>query len=627
MSALLGHTMSDSYFEQMRARDKSAGSAVCQNCIYMFEGGNTTGNKPQKTAHQKPAHLPPMTHGMNNNKQNQPVFSPQATQTNANPDLQRANEAIASMFVQLSVPQKAKMKKKTVLIASIIAGILIIAISLGITLNQRLSGNSDTVGGGNAVSATAGRSNVNEDAPDARVSVAESPPVTRGPESEPAPEPEPDVFPISFTAFNNNYSITGYEVGIADNGTTTLTLLGYGYSILPFRNGRISIPVWASFYSSGVEHESTGCSTSSDSVTYSFSVTSQPERIVFTNGETNEIIVSFDAGRGSVAAPAQTPGSQPATDAPGSITFYPASDRNERGNTVANIMNGGLAVEKGGWIYYSIGDSLYRVRIDGTEQAMLTQSGHMGISYINVVGDWIYYVDRYVDFNNYSSNNTLYRIRTDGSHKARLSDRHCEMVHVVGEWIYFSTFAVIEDDWEKIMDFGIYRIRTDGTQESLIEYGNLRGVTVYGEWVYFIFDGDLHRVQLYGGGGMQLTYGAEIAGYLVSGDRIFYSDYSQGYSLFSIWADGTGLEMIHSEHSSFLNTDGSYIYFSDFDFMFEDREYGIYRINFDGTGKTLIHNAQAIGLSIVGGSIYFRDIILDGYYMINTDGTGLQRMN
>ena len=36
MTSFMSMFIDDAYFAQMQARDKSAGSAVCENCIYMF---------------------------------------------------------------------------------------------------------------------------------------------------------------------------------------------------------------------------------------------------------------------------------------------------------------------------------------------------------------------------------------------------------------------------------------------------------------------------------------------------------------------------------------------------------------------------------------------------------------
>ena len=615
LATLFGHTMDDSYFNQMRARDNSAGSAVCQDCIYMFESTDKQ---------NQPAYAPQPV---------QPAPSPQFNKPKTDPDLQRAAEAVSSMFTRLTVPLKPKKKKKALLIASIIAGVLIVfGVALAIILSQQSGQGSGTASTDRSERETNARDAANDRPADTQKPAAEKPPAQ---ETEPAPEP--DVFPVSYTAFDNNYSITGYEIGIGDDGTTTVTLLGGGYSILPFRNGQISVPVWASFYSAGVEYESTGCETSSDRVTYFFKVTNQPETIVARNGDTDEIIVTINTGKGpAMQPPATSPGTEPATNKPGSepaaggdagsLAFYPASNQNEHGNSGANIMNGGSVVEKGGWIYYSNGESLSKVRTNGTQLTVLVQSEFMYIGCLNVIGDWIYYIDYNIDYASSSSNSVLYRIRADGSQKARLSERHCDSMSVVGDWIYFSTYSAFEDDIEKIMDFGIYSIRTDGTQETLLRYGNYRGITVDGDWIYYSDAGNLFKMHKTGGDPIPVTYGAQGAGYFVSSGWVYYTDYSYGNSLFRVGIDGGAEEIINEEYSIYINTDGHYIYFSNFDFKFDDVEYGIYRINTDGTGKTMVYSGQAVGLCIAAGSIFFRDLENEGFFRIRLDGTGLEQM-
>lgn len=62
----------------------------------------------------------------------------------------------------------------------------------------------------------------------------------------------------------------------------------------------------------------------------------------------------------------------------------------EQGNTNGNIKQMGFAVEKDGWIYYSVyaQGGLYKKRADGSEKQKLINSRAYEI---NVVGDFIYY--------------------------------------------------------------------------------------------------------------------------------------------------------------------------------------------------------------------------------------------
>jgi hypothetical protein len=81
---------------------------------------------------------------------------------------------------------------------------------------------------------------------------------------------------------------------------------------------------------------------------------------------------------------------------------------NEYGNTPGNIINGGYAAIQGDWIYYnnaSDDGKLYKIKTDGSGRQKLNDDVS---SYINVIGDWIYYTD---DIGN------ICKIKTDGSER------------------------------------------------------------------------------------------------------------------------------------------------------------------------------------------------------------------
>jgi hypothetical protein len=125
----------------------------------------------------------------------------------------------------------------------------------------------------------------------------------------------------------------------------------------------------------------------------------------------------------------------------------------EAGNTVGNIANGGIVAQSGDWVYYvnyDDGESLYRIRTDGTERTKLNDDWSTGI---NVVGDWVYY-------QNYDDD-SLYRIRTGGTERTKLNDEPSSSINVVGDWVYYV-------NWDD--DFSLYKIRTDGTERQQVDY-------------------------------------------------------------------------------------------------------------------------------------------------------------
>jgi len=99
---------------------------------------------------------------------------------------------------------------------------------------------------------------------------------------------------VSYTAYENSYTVIGYKIGTDNSGNTTITLYGSGYSILPFRNGSISAPAWCEFNSGGDSYKATAASTSSTSISYEFDTSAVPNKIIVTNGDTDQIIVSID---------------------------------------------------------------------------------------------------------------------------------------------------------------------------------------------------------------------------------------------------------------------------------------------------------------------------------------------
>jgi len=83
------------------------------------------------------------------------------------------------------------------------------------------------------------------------------------------------------------------------------------------------------------------------------------------------------------------------------------------GNSIGNIINDGIAAQKGEWIYYQNpddGEKIYKIRTDGSSNQKLNNDLSWSI---NLAGDWIYYRNTFDVWK-------TYKIRTDGSGKQRV---------------------------------------------------------------------------------------------------------------------------------------------------------------------------------------------------------------
>lgn len=115
---------------------------------------------------------------------------------------------------------------------------------------------------------------------------------------------------------------------------------------------------------------------------------------------------------------------------------------------------------------------LYRIKIDGTEKTKLSEGNFTSI---NVVDDWVYFMmDR---------GSGIYKMKTDGSEKIKLADdKKVDYINVAGDWIYYISVAEGER--------GIFKMKTDGTEKTkltatLTEEGQAPGLNIAGEWIYY----------------------------------------------------------------------------------------------------------------------------------------------
>ena len=147
------------------------------------------------------------------------------------------------------------------------------------------------------------------------------------------------------------------------------------------------------------------------------------------------------------------------------------------GNTSGNILNGGMITRQGEWVYYNY-NGISKMKVDGTGKVNLS---YAKATEINVVGDWIYYLD--------TSNNlrNIYKLKTDGSEKIDLKISAYD-VNVFGDWIYYF----------KIGD--IYKAKIDGTNETIVFDSSMMASDLYivGDWVYFREALDIYKVKMDG---------------------------------------------------------------------------------------------------------------------------------
>jgi hypothetical protein len=135
-----------------------------------------------------------------------------------------------------------------------------------------------------------------------------------------------------------------------------------------------------------------------------------------------------------------------------------------------------------GWVYYATGmrpqnDALYKVRVDGTENTLLSEENFY--ENIKIAGDWIYFRNGSWLNENWTrrGDGFMYKIRTNGTEVTQVNTIKIGDFDINDEWIFY---ACMENNKN------LYRMNIDSTGETLIsDYGSVSNIRIDGDWVYY----------------------------------------------------------------------------------------------------------------------------------------------
>jgi hypothetical protein len=262
-------------------------------------------------------------------------------------------------------------------------------------------------------------------------------------------------------------------------------------------------------------------------------------------------------------------------------------------NTSGNIINGGSVCSNGDYDYvsfYNLGT--YKIKHESSEKVKV--SGNP-ISFINLIGDWIYFVysDKYpVE----SDRSRLYKMKTNGTSSTKITSDKVIYASIVDDWIYYINKS----------DYGRpYKIRLDGKGRQKISDDSVSSLMVSNGWIFFERDGKLCRMRTNGKDEAVLC--EETTGNLnfnTSKDTLFFSlNNDKGKGIHKIKTNGTGIEKIVDAAVDSLNYSEGWLYYNDF-------LGNLYKVKEDGSEKKKIGTGVKGSLSISGDWIYYTNYII-----------------
>ncbi|MBR2180590.1 MAG: DUF5050 domain-containing protein [Oscillospiraceae bacterium] len=277
------------------------------------------------------------------------------------------------------------------------------------------------------------------------------------------------------------------------------------------------------------------------------------------------------------------------------------------GNTMGNLSSGGVLAFADDTVFYcdiAKGNSLFALR-DG--KSTLLCDGN--VSALNIVGDWLYFVDKARDY-------SIFKMKLDGSEHTRVADVMATNLIVIGDKMYFI-------NWNE--ECRVYSMDTNGKNLTQLSDISTEMLYCYGTNLYINDRNDeanFYRLSLDGKSKTLMGYESV---YFVSGyDNNLY--FRQGNDELNIWrmtADGSVYEPLNNSRSGYINVSDGYVFFVDF----ADNG-SIIRMNEDGSGAVKLCSDGANNLSSDGEYLYyFSDYNDKKLYRIKKDGTEKECLN
>ena len=301
------------------------------------------------------------------------------------------------------------------------------------------------------------------------------------------------------------------------------------------------------------------------------------------------------------------------------ISTNAATDR--FGNTNGNLQEGGYVVVSDGWMYYTntsiVGSeythhNLYKRKLDGSCETKLV--GARACYMINVIEDWIYYVEG-SHITNHPVSGYPCRISVDGKKSKLLNTQSVSGLIATNQYLFFriwSSFGVLQRTGD------LYRMDLNGNNKLLLTEGVFE-FSIDSNWIYYsniMDDRCLYKVDYNGENITKLN--TDYSSYInIAGDYIYYTNPNEGDKLFRIKNDGTHREIISENQCMNVNLYGGYIYYRN-----ESQNGGLYRIRLDGSENTELVDGDISRINVTDYFIMYWHIIDGiGYYkMVDLDG-------
>lgn len=213
---------------------------------------------------------------------------------------------------------------------------------------------------------------------------------------------------------------------------------------------------------------------------------------------------------------------------------------NASGNSVANLVNGGLLLQYGNDLYASDNNGLSKISLTlDKKEVVLTQDA----TYLNATDKGFYYIDT-------SDKNTVYLYNVQTKENTKLNIQATQLM-VVGDYLYY-----LEDSSNR----AIHQMHKETLQSKKMTQSQCVQFKIIGDWLYFATDSALYQMPVLGGEIMQIS-DTPYNHFVVDNDYIYYLDTTTGY-IWKVKKDNSGKSVVVEEKCSCFLITEHYLYYS-----------------------------------------------------------------
>lgn len=243
---------------------------------------------------------------------------------------------------------------------------------------------------------------------------------------------------------------------------------------------------------------------------------------------------------------------------------------NTVGNNTNNISRGLNISIQDDWIYYSFEPGLYKAKIDGTQITKLADSDY--ITSLNVVGEWIYYVEQ-TDIHRHNDEydghiyyRNLYKIKINGSSKT-LVLKNAYKVNIRNNKLFYITgHGVMGREPESSKEKNIHALVTsnlDGSEKEVIVPSGVEGVVMNDDIIYYNRDGKLFIHDMKNTTDEFLLDNISTSLLLYNNDVVFFNRETKSIEIFYLNTRKTDILLDDVEYCGTLYIYGNKLHYTD----------------------------------------------------------------